>query len=640
MLYSFDRFVLDTRAMRLLRDGQPVEMQQRVLEVLLAIVRRPGELVTKQQLIDEVWRGEAVGDASLARCLYEARRALGDDARRPKYLLTVHGRGYRLADGVGVDVAEDAESALPVAPPEPAESWTRAPAPSPRRLRSRLTAALAGAVVLGVAVVWLVAALRRPPAHPPLELLVAVLPVSCADCGEDDIAALGELLSLAVEAQPGVAARPPRLTAQAAALAASLEDTARMLAADVVVTTHIQGGEAVFMVHDARTGLAELVSSAPVPAGSLTGDAELEALVAAAHAGAALIGRVEATLWQEVPDALVPRRAEALRLFLIGRRWLGEGGCDLGAVIDVLEQSTALDPGFSPAWEALSEARLHASAACLIPGDLAARALAAARRARALHPGSLDAALLESAAHLLVGDLRSAWGALGDGRDGRLLVRRARLLALAGVSTEVEPLLTAAVAQDPLLQQEIVAAPELILLHDEAVSYQAVRSSPSSLYLLAHEALLAGDVAAAGTAATVVVERSPVSSWGRLAHALLARVEGDLDGTREVALALARQRSAAGCRDAGMALLLAGLLIEARDAAAALEQVSVAVRGGLGGVERLAAWEGFDDLGAQGGFAVLAERGRDQQRRWERILRPQGVSGIPAGEEARRPAME
>lgn len=598
-----------------------MEMQQRVLEVLLAIVRRQGALVTKEQLIDEVWKGEAVGDASLARCLYEARRALGDDARRPKYLLTVHGRGYRLADGVGVEQAEGAEPALPVAPPGLGEAGTRAPARARILLRSRVTTAVtvavAGAVVLGVAVVRYVGTRRHATVHPPVELRVAVLPVSCADCREVDAAALGELLFLAVEAQPGVTARPPRLAAQAAALAPSLEDAARMLAADVVVSGRVRGGEAVFSVFDARAGLVELASSPPSPAGSLNDDLQLQALAAAAETASAMLGRVLAVPWRPPPEALLPRRAEALQLYLVGRRWLAEGSCDLGAVIDVLERATALDPGFSPAWEALSEARLHAGSACLIPGNLAARALAAARRARALHPASLDAAMLENASHLMAGDLPRAWGALGDGRDGRLLVRRARLLALTGLTAEVESLLTSAVAQDPLLQQEIVAAPELTLLHDVGVFSAAVRTLPSSLYLLAHRALMEGDVVAAGSAAAAVVERSPVSSWGRLAHAVLALVEGDLDGAREVASALARQRSAAGCRDAGTALLLAGLLVEAKDAAGALEQVREAVHGGLGEVERLAAWEGFDDLRIQDGFALLAELGRDQRRRLE-----------------------
>ena len=630
MRYSFDEFVLDTRAMRLFRGGEPVEMQQRVLEVLLAIIRRRGELIGKEQLIDEVWRGEVVGDASLARCLYEARRALGDDARRPKYLLTVHGRGYRLADGVCVEVAEGIEAIPAMAAVEPAESGSTSLFPSPLRLRWRAIAAAAAVVVLGVALIWLVGARRRTAVHPAVMLRVAVLPIASGEGREEDAAALGELLALAVAAQPGVTARPPRL-AGSAALAPSLEDAARLLAADLVVSGRVQEGEVLFSVYDGRDGVVELASSPPVPAGSTHSEEELQELVAAARAGAALVGRAIGRSWRPLPPALVPRRAEPLRLFVIGRRWLDEGGCDLGAVIDALERSTALDPGFAPAWVALSEARLHATAVCLIPGNLAAHSLAAARRARALHPASVEAVLLENASYLMAGDLPGAWRALGEGQDGRLMVRRARLLALAGLTSQVDSLLAAALAQDPLLQQDVVAAPELILLCDVEGFSTALRASPSALYLLAHQALLEGDLVAARSAAAAVVERSPVSSWGRLAHAVLARVEGDLDGTREVALALARQRRAAGCNDAGTAMLLAGLLLEARDAAGALEQVREAVHGGLGDLERLAAWEGFDEIRLQPGFPVLAERAGGQQRRWQRLLDHPGSPGPPGG---------
>lgn len=634
MLYRFGQFVIDTRAMRVLKGGEPLEMQQRVLEVLLAILRRRGELVTKEQLVDEVWRGEAVGDASLARCLCEARRALGDDARRPKYLLTVHGRGYRLADEVSVEVVEEVEAALRLAPPEPTRPSTEVSAADRARSRFRVAAGLAVALVVGVVMVWLAASLRRPPPPPKIELRVAILPVSSRDGGEEDVTALGEVLALAVEAQPGVTVRPPRATAAAAVAAGSLEGAARLVGGDVVVTGSVQGGEAVFVVHDVRAGLVEIASSPPLPAGALGSEDDLETLVGAAHAGAALVAHALARPWSEVPGALVPRRVEALRLFLAGRRWLTEGGCDLGAVIEVLERSVTLDPRFSPAWEALSEARLQAGSACLFPGEMIAGALSASRRARSLHPGSLSAALLESATSLSAGDLRGAWGALGDGSDGRLLVQRARLLALAGVFAEVDPLLEAAVAQDRLLEHDIVAAPELVVLHGRAALLQAVRRTPSALYLLAHHGLLQGEVAAAGAAAAVVAERSPVGVWGRLAHALLARLEGDLDAAREVALAVAMQRTSAGCRDAGTALLLAGLLVEAGDAAAALDQLGVAVRGGMGGVERLTAWKGFEEVRAHGGFDDLAARARDQQRRWEKSLRRPRVPLTVSGERA------
>lgn len=619
MLYRFGPFVIDTRAMRLLKDGEPVEMQQRVLEVLLAIVRRRGELITKEQLVDEVWGGEAIGDASLARCLYEARRALGDDARRPKYLLTVHGRGYRLATETSVEVMEEAAGALPAAPPQPVRPSARLSGLNWARSRRWVTAGLAIAAALIAVVVWLAASLRRPPPPPAIDLRVAILPISWRDGGEEEAAALGELLALTLGAQPGVAVRPPSATA-AAALAASLEETARLVDSDAVVTGSVQDGEVVFVVHGVRAGLVEVASSPPLPVRRLGSENDLETLVAAAHAGAALVGRALARPLSEVPRALVPRRVEALRLYLSGRRWLAQGGCDLSAVVDVLEKAVTLDPGFAPAWEALAEVRLQASSVCLFPSQLNAGARSAARRARTLHPGSVNAALLESAALLSAGDLRGAWSALGDGVNGRLLVQRARLLALAGVSADVESLLEAAVGQDRLLEHDIVAVPELVLLPTRVAHPDVLRNSPGALYLLAHHKFLQGEMEAAGVAAAEVVERSPVSVWGRLAHALLARLEGDLDASREVAAAVATQRTAAGCRDAGGALLLAGLLVEAGDLEAALDQLAVAVHGGMGAVEWLAAYQAFEELRSLERFAVIAGGALEQQRRWKKLF--------------------
>jgi TolB-like protein len=54
------------------------------------------QVVSKQDLIDRVWHGKAVGDDALTSCVQELRRALGDDSRRPRLLETRHRRGYRL----------------------------------------------------------------------------------------------------------------------------------------------------------------------------------------------------------------------------------------------------------------------------------------------------------------------------------------------------------------------------------------------------------------------------------------------------------------------------------------------------------------------------------------------------------------
>src|SRR6202171_6080399 len=75
--------------------GRGVHLSPKALALLSFIADRPGEVVTKDQLFGAVWPEVNVGDAALVTCIQELRRALKDDARRPRYIETLHRRGYR-----------------------------------------------------------------------------------------------------------------------------------------------------------------------------------------------------------------------------------------------------------------------------------------------------------------------------------------------------------------------------------------------------------------------------------------------------------------------------------------------------------------------------------------------------------------
>src|SRR5690606_31175315 len=91
--YLFGDFILDVGEQRLLRGTTPLRLTQKSLAVLQCLVERAGTLVTKDQLLDTVWHGIAVGDAVLKVHVGEIRKALGDDARAPRYVETLHRRG-------------------------------------------------------------------------------------------------------------------------------------------------------------------------------------------------------------------------------------------------------------------------------------------------------------------------------------------------------------------------------------------------------------------------------------------------------------------------------------------------------------------------------------------------------------------
>ena len=94
--FAFGLFRFDARTGQLWRDGSEVKLTPRAGAVLHLLAERALELVTKQELFDRVWGGMAVSDDALTSCIQELRGALGDDARRPRYIETRHRRGYRL----------------------------------------------------------------------------------------------------------------------------------------------------------------------------------------------------------------------------------------------------------------------------------------------------------------------------------------------------------------------------------------------------------------------------------------------------------------------------------------------------------------------------------------------------------------
>ena len=119
------------------RADTSVRLEPKVMDVLLQLAARPGETLSKAELIDTVWADSFVGEAALSRCISELRRALGDDARNPRYIETLPKRGYRLLAHVG---------ALPVLD---GHGSSGAPRQHPRAWRSALVASAITAALLG-----------------------------------------------------------------------------------------------------------------------------------------------------------------------------------------------------------------------------------------------------------------------------------------------------------------------------------------------------------------------------------------------------------------------------------------------------------------------------------------------------------
>lgn len=113
MTYQFENFEVDDREFRLLEGGVPVQVEPKVLRLLLYLIENRNRLVRKQELLDKVWPDAMVTENALARAIGLLRKALNDDSHVPKSIETVPTAGYRFI--AKVSVVEQSSGVEPIA---------------------------------------------------------------------------------------------------------------------------------------------------------------------------------------------------------------------------------------------------------------------------------------------------------------------------------------------------------------------------------------------------------------------------------------------------------------------------------------------------------------------------------------------
>ena len=121
-VFHFDEFTLDVQERRLLHGAEAVHLSPKAYDVLVALVRQRGCMVTKDELLRRVWPESFVEEGSLSVYVSALRKALGEDARRPAYIETVARSGYRFIAAVRCDPAGQKSSA-PSAVARPVELY-------------------------------------------------------------------------------------------------------------------------------------------------------------------------------------------------------------------------------------------------------------------------------------------------------------------------------------------------------------------------------------------------------------------------------------------------------------------------------------------------------------------------------------
>lgn len=389
----FGVFEADPRTGALTKRGRRLRLQEQPFRLLVMLLERPGELVTREELRSRLWPDTTVDfDHGLNKAISKIRDALGDSADNPRFIETVARRGYRLL--VEVTQVCEAPSGSAAAhslgvgessPGPPIEADGRRPG---RRPGAWILAALGAALVVAALALWSLRAFR--PADAPIRSL-AVLPLAnfsgdasqdyLADGMTDElIARLGQIGALRV------ISRTSAMTYRG--VREPLPKVARALNVDAVVEgSVVRSGDQVRINVELIRAPTDTRIWGQSYSGDLRDTLALQDGVArdiAEQIRSNLNLREQAAL--KTSTAVVP---EALEDYLKGRNALDKRTSDgLEAAIGYFSQATKADPTFAEAYAGQAEAYALAGdwGYAIIPPSVAfAQAKAAAMRALVLN---------------------------------------------------------------------------------------------------------------------------------------------------------------------------------------------------------------------------------------------------------------
>ena len=100
--FLFDDVRVEPATFRAFKASNPVQLEPKTLRLLLFLIENRARLIERDAILDRIWSGTHVTDNALAGEIAKLRKALGDDPKTPKYIQTVHTRGYRFIAEVEV----------------------------------------------------------------------------------------------------------------------------------------------------------------------------------------------------------------------------------------------------------------------------------------------------------------------------------------------------------------------------------------------------------------------------------------------------------------------------------------------------------------------------------------------------------
>ena len=110
MRYQSENFILDKDDYSLTRNGVNHPIEPQVFDLLVYLIENRKRVVTREELLDQLWNGRIVSDSAINARLKEARKAIGDSGKQQRVIKTIHRRGYQFIADVNVTSGDDREN--------------------------------------------------------------------------------------------------------------------------------------------------------------------------------------------------------------------------------------------------------------------------------------------------------------------------------------------------------------------------------------------------------------------------------------------------------------------------------------------------------------------------------------------------
>jgi DNA-binding winged helix-turn-helix (wHTH) protein/TolB-like protein/tetratricopeptide (TPR) repeat protein len=449
--YRFSGFVLDTGAHELRSNGQRIRVERRPFRLLVLLVSRAGLVVTREEIVHELWPPRVVidFDTGLNTLVRKLRQALGDSPDTPSFIETVPGVGYRF-------IAPLDQTAGPTPASAPEGSATPPLPAAPPTLWRRNTVAI---VLVFLAVAGLAVGSRLMLSRPPPQLSIAVLPFEnltgneelnylAAGLAEDTSASLAQLNLDQL-----------RMMGRASALSVvgtgkPLAQIGRELGVDFVVASSLRSEGSRIRV---TARLLRVADNVEIWTASF--DRELTSTLGLERElSIAITEQVRLRLSPDVRAAIENRQTRnpmAYDLYLRGRHaWSQLSPVGNRQALEFYQEAIARDPGYALAWAGIA----HVLSTAPITGEVEPALVATAAREAVDHALEFGEELAEvqiahgyfhylldwnwrqaetafrkavtldpnsAIAHLMLGHVLSQ---LGEHAEARLMARRAREL--------------------------------------------------------------------------------------------------------------------------------------------------------------------------------------------------------------------